>query len=133
VLTISLHGDPDLVYPRFLGFEDETGDGNGEGYNLNLVYPPGTPFSVWREGLETACRKISEYRPDALVIALGVDTFEDDPISFFKLTSEDYLQMGERIGNLNLPTLFTMEGGYDVDAIGVNVVNTLKGFERARL
>jgi acetoin utilization deacetylase AcuC-like enzyme len=64
---------------------------------------------------------------------LGVDTFEDDPISFFKLTSEDYLQMGERIGNLNLPTLFTMEGGYDVDAIGVNVVNVLKGFERARL
>jgi acetoin utilization deacetylase AcuC-like enzyme len=61
-----------------------------------------------------------------------VDTFEDDPISFFKLTSEDYLLMGERTAKLNLPTLFTMEGGYDVDAIGVNVVNTLKGFERAR-
>ena len=67
------------------------------------------------------------------MIALGVDTFEDDPISFFKLTSADYLSMGERLAKLNLPTLFTMEGGYDVDAIGVNVVNVLKGFERGRL
>ena len=41
--------------------------------------------------------------------------------------------MGERLAKLNLPTLFTMEGGYDVDAIGVNVVNVLKGFERGRL
>lgn len=43
VLTISLHGDPDLVFPHFLGFEDETGEGVGEGYNLNMVYPPNTP------------------------------------------------------------------------------------------
>tara|TARA_R100000935_G_scaffold58146_1_gene94125 strand:- start:99 stop:845 length:747 start_codon:yes stop_codon:yes gene_type:complete len=133
VLTISLHGDPDLVFPHFLGFEDETGEGDGNGYNQNLVYPPGTPFKVWREGLETACQRITEYQPEALVIALGVDTFEDDPISFFKLTSADYLSMGERLAKLNLPTLFTMEGGYDVDAIGVNVVNVLKGFERGRL
>ena len=133
VLTISLHGDPDLVFPHFLGFEDETGEGDGNGYNQNLVYPPGTPFKVWREGLETACQRIAEYQPEALVIALGVDTFEDDPISFFKLTSADYLLMGERLAKLNLPTLFTMEGGYDVDAIGVNVVNVLKGFERGRL
>lgn len=133
VLTISLHGDPDLVFPHFLGFEDETGEGDGNGYNQNLVYPPGTPFEVWREGLETACQRITEYQPEALVIALGVDTFEDDPISFFKLTSADYLLMGERLAKLNLPTLFTMEGGYDVDAIGVNVVNVLKGFERGRL
>ncbi len=133
VMTISLHGNPDLVFPHFLGFEDETGEGAGEGFNLNIVYPPGTPFSVWREGLKTACQKIEAYQPDALVIALGVDTFEDDPISFFKLTSADYLLMGERLGKLNLPTLFTMEGGYDVEAIGVNVVNVLKGFERARL
>ena len=113
--------------------QDETGEGDGNGYNQNLVYPPGTPFEVWREGLETACQRITEYQPEALVIALGVDTFEDDPISFFKLTSADYLLMGERLAKLNLPTLFTMEGGYDVDAIGVNVVNVLKGFERGRL
>lgn len=128
VLTISLHGDPDLVFPHFLGFEDETGHGDGEGYNLNIVYPPGTPFQTWKQGLEHACHRITAFRPDALVVSLGVDTFEDDPISFFKLKSEDYLAMGERLAQLKLPTVFTMEGGYDVEAIGVNVVNVLTGF-----
>ncbi|MCM0613771.1 histone deacetylase family protein [Marinobacter sediminum] len=132
VLTISLHGDPDLAFPHFLGFEDETGEGNGEGYNLNIVYPPGTPYSIWSRGLETACKRIEAFRPEALIIALGVDTFEEDPISFFKLKSGDYLTLGKRIEELGLPTVFTMEGGYDVDAIGVNAVNVLQGFGSAR-
>lgn len=131
VLTISLHGDPDLVFPHYLGFEDETGSGEGDGYNMNRIYPPLTPFSVWRDGLEQACRRIANYGPDYLIVALGVDTFEEDPISFFKLKSTDYLSLGQRIGQMGLPTLFTMEGGYDVDAIGVNAVNVLEGFESA--
>jgi len=129
VLTISLHGDPDLVFPHFLGFDDETGEGEGEGFNLNIVYPPGTPYSVWSQGLETACQRIEAFKPNALIIALGVDTFEEDPISFFKLKSADYLAMGKRIEQLGLPTVFTMEGGYDVDAIGVNTVNVMQGFD----
>lgn len=131
VLTISLHGDPDLVFPHFLGFEDETGAGAGAGCNLNLIYPPGTGYGVWSEGLEKACRRVAEYRPDALVIALGVDTFEEDPISFFKLASDDYLTLGARLAKLGLPTLFTLEGGYDVEAIGINAVNVLEGFDGA--
>lgn len=132
VLTISLHGDPDLVFPHFLGFEDEIGSGLGNGYNLNLTYPPDTPFSVWKAGLETACQRIQQYGPDALVVALGVDTFEFDPISFFKLRSEDYLTLGKRLAELGLSTVFTLEGGYDVEAIGVNAVNVLEGFDGVR-
>ena len=40
------------------------------------------------------CRKIKRYKPDALVVSLGVDTFKDDPISFFKLTSDDFTTYG---------------------------------------
>jgi len=63
-----------------------------------------------------------------LVVSLGVDTFEKDPISHFKLTSEDYPKIGRRIAELGLPTLFVMEGGYAIEAIGVNTVNVLEGF-----
>ena len=35
--------------------------------------------------------------------------------------------MGERIARLGLPTLFIMEGGYAVEAIGINAVNVLQG------
>jgi len=37
--------------------------------------------------------------------------------------------MGAQIAAAGIPTLFVMEGGYMVDDIGVNAVNTLQGFE----
>jgi len=79
--------------------------------------------------MDDALRRIGDYAPDALVVSLGVDTFEGDPISFFKLKSGDYLSVGERIAGAGLSTLFVMEGGYAVDEIGINVVNVLQGFE----
>jgi acetoin utilization deacetylase AcuC-like enzyme len=60
---------------------------------------------------------------------LGVDTFENDPISFFKLKTDDYFTTGQLIAGVGLPTLFVMEGGYDIDEVGVNTVNVLAGFE----
>ncbi|HLF21306.1 MAG TPA: histone deacetylase family protein [Aestuariivirga sp.] len=128
VLFCSLHGDPEQMYPFFLGHKDETGAGAGEGYNFNYPMPPGTAYGVWGRALEDACRKIKAYRPDVLIVSLGVDTFKDDPISFFKLTSADFKTYGARIAKLKLPTLFVMEGGYAVEAIGINTVNVLEGF-----
>ncbi len=65
----------------------------------------------------------------AVVVSLGVDTFKDDPISRFRLESDDFTACGRRIAALGLPTLFVMEGGYAVEAIGVNAVTGLTGFE----
>ncbi len=128
VLFLSLHGQPEDAYPYFLGYKDEKGEGEGEGFNVNYPMPPGTKYDVWGKALEDACRKIKRYRPDALVVSLGVDTFKEDPISFFKLESEDFLAYGARIEKLKLPTLFVMEGGYAVEEIGINTVNVLEGF-----
>ena len=131
VLFLSLHGQPEDAFPHFLGYADETGAGRGEGFNVNYPMPPGTPYAVWGDALDDACRRIADYAPDALVVSLGVDTFENDPISFFKLTSDDFSRYGERIGQLRLPTLFVMEGGYAVSEIGVNTVNVLDAFQAA--
>lgn len=131
VLFCSLHGDPAEAFPHFLGYRDETGSGKGEGFNHNFPMGPGTPYSTWGEALADACKKIRQYGPDALVVSLGVDTYEHDPISFFKLKSEDFQDYGKTIANLNLPTLFVMEGGYAVQEIGINTVNVLTGYEGA--
>jgi acetoin utilization deacetylase AcuC-like enzyme len=64
----------------------------------------------------------------ALVVSLGVDTFEGDPISGFKLKSDDYLRMGEDLARVGLPTVFVFEGGYAVSEVGINTVNVLEGF-----
>ena len=93
--------------------------------------PPGTTFDVWRAALAKSLDRVAEFAPDALIISLGVDTFETDPISFFKLKSDDFTTYGADIAALNLPTLFVMEGGYDIAEIGVNAVNVLQGFESA--
>jgi acetoin utilization deacetylase AcuC-like enzyme len=129
VLFCSLHGHPAQEFPFFLGYEDEIGEGPGKGCNRNYPLPWGTGWEAWSEALDDACRQIGRFGPEALVVSLGVDTFKEDPISQFKLDSPDYLEVGRRIANLGLPTLFVMEGGYAVEAIGVNAVNVLLGFE----
>ena len=129
VLFLSLHGDPRQEYPFFLGWTDERGSGPGEGFNRNYPLPWGTTFPVWAEALDDACARVADFGPDILLVSLGVDTFKDDPISKFRLESEDFLAYGRRIAHLGLPTLFVMEGGYAVEQIGINTVNVLQGYE----
>ena len=129
VFFVSLHGDPKDAFPHFLGHADEKGSGEGVGYNCNYPMPPGTPYDVWTKSLDDSISKIKNFSPDALIVSLGVDTYENDPISFFKLKSDDFFDVGRKIASINLPTLFVMEGGYAIKEIGVNTVNTLKGFE----
>lgn len=128
VLFLSLHGDPRQEFPFFLGWADEVGAGAGAGYNQNYPLPWGTGFDGWAEALDDACARLADYAPDVLLVSLGVDTYEADPISKFKLKSDDFTTYGHRIAKLKLPTLFVMEGGYAVEQIGINTVNVLQGF-----
>jgi len=129
VLFASIHADPRVEYPSFLGYADETGEGPGQGFNANYPLGHGTDWQGYALALADACRQIAAYAPQALIVSLGVDTFEKDPISRFLLKNDDYLRMGEAIGALKRPTLFVMEGGYAVDDIGVNAINVLTSFE----
>ena len=128
VLFISLHGDPVHAFPHFLGYADETGEGAGTDLTLNYPLPPGTPYAIWQDALRDSFKRIQDYAPDALVVSLGVDTFERDPISFFKLKAQDFTDYGSLLKTLNLPTVFIMEGGYAVEEIGINTCNVLSGF-----
>lgn len=129
VQVVNLHADPLVEYPFFLGHADETGERAGEGFNHNFPMPFGTTYDKWAEALEEGCRRLAAYAPDVVIVSLGVDTFEKDPISKFKLTTADYPKIGRRIAALGLPTLFVMEGGYAVAEIAVNAVGVLQGFE----
>ena len=129
VFFCSIHGDPSFAFPHFLGFADERGEGAGEGTNLNLPLQMYTDWNVYAQALARASAAISAFGPDVLLVSLGLDTFEADPISRFKLRAEDYLKMGESIAKLKLPTFFIFEGGYNLDALAEITVNVLEGFE----
>ena len=94
-----------------------------------MPLPHGTGFAGWSAALDTACEAVAAFAPDRLVVSLGVDTFVGDPISQFRLESQDFPLIGRRIRALGLPTLFVMEGGYAVEAIGINAIGVLTGFE----
>ena len=130
VLFTSLHGDPHTEYPFYLGYADERGAGAGLGFNHNLPLPRGSGFAIWRAALRQALQTIGSFRADALVLSLGLDTFEGDPVAGFKLQTEDYLRVGADIAAAGLPTVFVFEGGYAVAEVGINAVNVLAGFEQ---
>jgi acetoin utilization deacetylase AcuC-like enzyme len=131
VLTISLHADPRREYPYFLGYEDEPGTGKGHGFNINYPLPFGTGWEQYSVALAQALGQLPGFAPDALVVALGLDTFAGDPTTHFSITSGDYLQMGKMIAAAGVPTLTVLEGGYSVEHIGQNTVNFLTGIEDA--
>lgn len=131
VLTVSVHGDPRTEYPFFLGHADERGAGTGAGFNLNLPLPRGAAFPRWREALQLGLEAVVAFDAQALVVSLGVDTFEGDPISGFRLHSADYLMLGQDLAGAALPTVFAFEGGYAVDEVGVNTANVIEGFSAA--
>lgn len=128
VFFASIHGDPRTEYPFYLGHADETGSGAGQGANLNIPLPRGTDFARWSAALDHSLQAIQSFGADALVVSLGMDTFEGDPISGFLLQSADYLRVGQRLAAAGLPTALVFEGGYAVKQVGVNAVNVLEGY-----
>ena len=127
VFTCSLHADPLDTFPFFSGYADETAGGT----NLNLPLPLGTDWAAYRPALDVALSAVSGFAPDALVVSLGVDTWEGDPISHFRFTTDDYSRLGTALASLGMPAAIILEGGYGLEAIGANVAEFVEGFEAA--
>ena len=127
VQYISLHADPARAYPYFCGFEDETGTLAGLGNNLNLPLEAGCDDSTFLRVLNRACDAIERFDPSLLIVSLGVDTYRNDPLGDFALTTASYGDQGARIAALGRPTVVVQEGGYDLATIGRNVHAFLAG------
>ncbi|HEY9724281.1 MAG TPA: histone deacetylase family protein [Oscillatoriaceae cyanobacterium] len=130
VLTVSIHGDPEQVYPYFSGFADERGAGAGEGANLNLPLPPSASRSLFLNALDEALAAIRRFAPTALVLAVGFDTCKGDPAGSFALDTRDYPAIAARIAELGMPTLIVQEGGYNTEKLGRNAVAFLQAYEK---
>lgn len=123
VLTVSLHGDPTRYYPWYVGFAEERGAAN-----LNLPQPFGTGDDAWLAALAQGIAAIREFRADALVVPLGFDASEFEPLAALKVTEEGFARAGAAIGALRLPTAICQEGGYNVDILGRLLQRFLTGF-----
>jgi len=131
VLTISIHGDPDNYYPWFVGRTAERGAGAGDGCNMNLPLAFGTGDEGWLDALRYAMAAIRDFKPDALVVPLGFDASEHEPLGALKVTEEGFARAGAMIGGLKIPTAITQEGGYNVEKIGGLLERFLTGWTSA--
>ncbi|WP_323775715.1 GNAT family N-acetyltransferase [Leisingera sp.] len=127
VLTVSIHGDPSFAYPYFTGFRDETGQGSGAGYNLNIPLAEQASPEDYHSALNRALFRVAEHDPCFLVLCLGFDTGRGDPTGTWKLRPCDFHRAGVSIGRQPRPILVVQEGGYLVRTLGETAAAFFKG------
>ncbi len=127
ILTVSIHGHPRFAYPYFSGFEDEIGEADGAGFNMNLPLPEQLTTEQYLAALSKAIKRVARFQPDHLVVCVGFDTAKGDPTGTWGLTGADFNQVGQAIGQMKLPTLLVQEGGYRTRNIGSNARNFFTG------
>lgn len=127
VLYVSLHADPATTFPYFAGYASETGSGRGRGATLNLPLPPGAGDEDYGLALEQALDRIDGSTPGPVVVSLGLDTYEEDPIGPLRLTAGAFRPIAARVAALDRPLVVLQEGGYHVPTLGRNVRSWLLG------
>jgi acetoin utilization deacetylase AcuC-like enzyme len=126
ILYVSIHGDPARCYPYFSGFADEEGERLGLGYNYNIPLPAGVGDNEYRKYLKNAIKRIDEFEPEVLIVSLGLDIYEGDPLSDIGVSSEFFKEIAETVSRLGIPVLGLLEGGYDMESLATNGANFIE-------
>ena len=124
VLTISLHESGKTLFP-WGGFEDEIGRRAGLGYNVNVPLPAGTYDEAFLLAFErVALPLLGAFKPDVIVLELGLDTLAGDPLTHLHLTNNVVVDVLKRLLDFRRPLLVSGGGGYHVQ-------NTVRGWALA--
>jgi acetoin utilization protein AcuC len=114
VLTISTHERGDRLFPGS-GFVDEVGEGAGVGYSVNLPLQPFTDDEVYEPAFEAVVPPLLRaFRPDALVIQLGIDAHRTDPLTHLALSIQGFLRAVRRLLEFAPRVVALGGGGYDI-------------------
>lgn len=114
VLTISLHESGQWLFPG-TGFVTDMGMKDGTGYSVNMPLPPSAGDDLFVDAFDAVVPPFIEaFSPDIIVTQLGVDTFENDPITHLNLTTNGFETMVERMRAFKLPWVALGGGGYDL-------------------
>lgn len=137
VLSLSIHQDYYFLEEN-TGTLDYRGEGDGEGYNLNVPLPPGSGNAVYRDVINrVVVPALEAFKPDFIIVACGLDAGCYDPLgrmavtpSCFRDMSRIMAECAERLCNGRL--VMCQEGGYDLAStpyMGLGVLEGLSGTE----
>lgn len=129
VLYFSTHQYP--YYPG-TGHWDSIGRGDGEGFTVNVPLPPGVGDEGYGRIFDEILYPIAErYRPELILVSAGYDAHWADPLGMMQLSTTGYTyltrtlkEMAEELCDGRL--VFTLEGGYDLEALSHSIAATLQ-------
>ena len=117
VLTLSLHESGRTLFPG-TGDVSEIGTGAGTGYSINLPFAPYTTDEIWLAAWRSAALPLLKaFNPDAILLQMGTDTHEFDPLAHVCLTAQGWLQAIKDVQALGKPIVAVGGGGYNLTTV----------------
>ncbi|MGA1627035.1 MAG: histone deacetylase, partial [Prochlorothrix sp.] len=96
---------------------------------LNIPLQPGGDGQVYETAFEDQVMPfLTQVNPDLLLVSAGYDANQADPLAYMNLTPADYGMMSHYLLALCPRLVLGLEGGYQLQALGRSVVETLKPF-----
>jgi len=130
VLFSSIHQSP--LYPG-TGHPDERGNGEGEGYTVNLPVDPGAGPDEFLSIVQTVVVPMARsFEPGLLAVSAGFDAHRDDPLAECMLDEAAFADMAASLrdlaSELGVPVLVCLEGGYALRALAASASATIDAF-----
>jgi acetoin utilization protein AcuC len=114
VLTISTHERGERLFPG-TGFVDEVGEGKGVGYSVNLPLEAYTDSATYLRAFESVVPPLLEaFRPDVVVLQLGIDAHRTDPLTHLALDLQGFAAAVRRVVEMAPRLVALGGGGYDI-------------------
>jgi len=126
VLYISLHQEN--WYPG-TGAIEETGEGDGAGFTINIPLPAGTGDGGYRTVFEEVIVPVLQLSaPQLLLISAGYDAHFDDPLGGMLLTAAGFGTLADLVAQTRPDrggVVGILEGGYHLAHLATSVLATL--------
>lgn len=128
VLYISTHQYP--LYPG-TGHVDETGEGPAEGTKVNMPLPAGCGDEEYLTLFQEIVSPIVErFQPDFILASAGYDAHWSETLASMQMTVTGFARVAQVLKDLadrlcSGRLVFSLEGGYNLDAMAYSVRATL--------
>jgi len=129
VLYISTHEYP--FYPG-TGSKGEIGAATGEGATVNMPFPAGCGDAEYVQCFEEVIAPVlGRFNPQLILVSAGYDAHWADMLAMMEVSVAGYVQMVRIIKGLadelcGGRLVFTLEGGYNLDALAASVKATFE-------
>ena len=138
VLVMSTHQSGRTLFPG-TGDVEDVGEGDGEGYNINVPLPPQTGDDEYARVVDEIFWPIArQYDPDLVFIEAGQDNHFTDPITDLGVTAQGYVTLMESAVEAaetltNGDIVASLAGGYGIEGglpyTNLAVIASLLGYD----